>query len=282
MDPQQPTEQPQPQQSPQPETKSANQIPQPQSSPEQPAVPAETSQMAQPQTALAQTMPAYQQPKPNNKPLLLAIAAAFVITVIVAGFLLLKNSKNNNQQTPKTSTNASTTLDDESKSSQTSEQSENTSITTQETASDMISLNKSIVDEELGYTIKAVNMSIGQLSIPAKYQSMNSNNTVVLVQYTASKNSKYTGSPKYLTLSLIGADSKVVTATTLSDEDIKAKGLTPFESATVTADTVTGYKAYWMSKEAASSITLRYKRPGVTIVSTSQTIPAKDFDIVLR
>jgi hypothetical protein len=142
--------------------------------------------------------------------------------------------------------------------------------------------NKVIVDDEMGYTIRATSLTIGKFSIPERYKANNSDKTVVTVHFKNSDTNKFSGSAKNLVLSLITSDSEKITETSLNDADITAAGLNRLTNAKEVNDTVEGEEVYWVPTAQLSKLTLRYKRLAAGVIGSDKTIPAKEFDIVLR
>ncbi len=281
MNPQDPSTQPQqpetnPSPSVEPETAPLATEPAPQTSVEEPAVqpttfdeqPASQPSVDTPTSFSETPAPVVAETAPkNNKILAIAIASIVALALLAAAAFALLNSANEPSETPAQEAPVTTTEE---------------SVETPTASPEEITLNKSIVDDELGYTITAETMSIDKFQIPAKYADANSDRTVVAVTYKNTDSNKFAGSANNVVLRLIDSTGKEVTATSLSDADLTAAGLTPLSEAKEANDTVQGTLVYWVNKDSTEKLTLKYKRPTSKVIGSDQTIPAKEFTVDLR
>ena len=261
-----------------------SQAPQP-PQPEQPAPlqPAAAQPTAAQPAAVQPTVMPQQQPivtsnpsstvaPPSNSKLPLIIGAVVVALLLIGGGIALATG--GKKESPIAKTQAVTPV---AKSPDT------TLAPTTKTGAQTIPLtNKVIVDDEMGYTIRATSLGIGNFTIPERYKANNPDTTVVTVHFKNSDTNKFAGSAKSLVLSLVDADGVKYTDTSLNDADLKAAGQNELSTATEANDTVEGEQVYWVPTNKLDKLTLRYKRLAAGVIGSDKTIPAKEFDIVLR
>lgn len=145
-------------------------------------------------------------------------------------------------------------------------------------------INKTITDDELGFSINATSIVVNPFAIPERFASANSGKTVVLIETTIRSEGKYTGSPSATSLRLIDASGRVVVSTTIVEDQMKDAGYTPAPFSGPTAgESTTGYTAYLVETDQVSDLTLQYNRLAATVIgSGGETIPAKTFEVKLN
>lgn len=139
-----------------------------------------------------------------------------------------------------------------------------------------------IVDDEMGYAINATELRINEFDIPKKYASEHLDKTVVLVKFANTDSGKFAGSASNLTLNLVTPDKTVIPSTDLSDNHIIEENYTPLTLAPEEGNVVEGYLVYWVPSDKLSNLSLQYKRLGAAVFGTTESIPAKDFEIPLK
>lgn len=142
--------------------------------------------------------------------------------------------------------------------------------------------DKTIVDPEMGYTITAKSMAIGDFAVKGS-SSFAEGKTTVAVEFINKDSNKYSGSAKNVMLSLLNSESiTCMDQTTQYKAEMTAKGMVALTDAKEQADTVTGWNVYACESESINQLTLKYKRFAANVIGGKQTIPAKDFTIQLR
>lgn len=144
-------------------------------------------------------------------------------------------------------------------------------------------IDKTIVDEELGYTINASKLVIAPFDIPERYAAANEGKTVVLVEVTVSSEGTYTGAPGAASLRLIDASGRVVSSTSILDDTMKDAGYVPATiSGPRAGESTTSHAAYMVDSDKVSDLTLQYNRAAATVIGGSGgNIPAKTFEVKL-
>jgi hypothetical protein len=158
-----------------------------------------------------------------------------------------------------------------------------TDTTTPATAGKTVkTIDKTIRDDEMGFTIKATELVTDAVAIPEKYSVSQEGKVVVIVKVAISSDGTFTGSPSGTSLSLLTHDDKKYVSTSIFDDSLKAASyeLLPFAGPESGA-TTNGYVAFSVDKDKISNLTLSYKRLATKIIGSNETIPAKDFTVAL-
>lgn len=268
-----------------------------------PAMPQQPSSMQQPPIQPYQPQPQqqpYGMPKPQPSPktgLIIGIVAGslglLIIIIIVLVLALPKKSNitlpplqdstydqsysydSDDLSTSDTNTDNYQSEDRNSRSDDTSTNSNSSSGSTQLN-------NKVINDTAAGLKIEAQEIRVGTIPMPDRMKDANSHRTIVLVKYKTTKTGSLPIDQRSINLTL--ADSKnnfSSHATSMLKQELSSAGLTSYETAPVNNGVAEGWKAYLVNKDAASSITLSYRRSSYRIINSGETVPAETATIKL-
>jgi hypothetical protein len=250
---------------------------QPENASNQPTQPAANYGVAQPSSQIPQTPQstsydslAYNtpmSPPSKSKKSAYIMGTALLIVLLIAGAAYA--AMRPNKTSPKSSNTVDTSASSERQpANQATEQAADAKQT--ETA-----INK-VVATDLGKTT-----TVTKLIRNFSDEDLESNEEGVLVEVRVESDGTYTSVAGKSSYRLIGDDGKETrTAYLITDTDMSKAGFTPLASTSLKkGQPVTGYLAFAISK-GSKKLTFRYHRTETKILG-GQTLPAKDFDLVI-
>lgn len=143
-------------------------------------------------------------------------------------------------------------------------------------------VNATIEDTDTSNTVTATKVVINPFALPKLYAVTDPARTVVLVEFTATSNGKYSGSPSGTDVMLVTEKGAVVESTLFSDGELaKANYKEMGKVGPKIGTTTTGYVAYLVpTEQVTGELSIRYTRPKTTVIY-GDDLPEKTFDAKL-